>query len=108
MEIAFSKPYVDEREIRSASEVIQSGWLVSGPMVQRFEEEIAEYCGVREAVCVSSWTTGAFLLLSELGIGAGDDVIVPSSTFIASVNVIRHVGAKPIFLDIDYNFCHSG
>lgn len=101
MNISFSKPYTDHDEMRLVTDVIHSGWLVSGPMVKRFEEEIAEYCGVTEAVCVSSWTTGAFLLLLELGIGKGDDVIVPSSTFIASVNVIRHVGANPIFIDID-------
>ena len=101
MNISFSRPFLGDEETRMVADVIQSGWLVSGPMVQRFEEEIAEYCGVEEAVCVSSWTTGAFLLLLELGIGTGDDVIVPSSTFIASVNVIRHVGANPIFIDID-------
>src|SRR5262249_42023188 len=66
-----------------------------------FEQRFAEVCGAKHAVGVSSWTTGGFLVLKALGIGPGDEVIVPSLTFIASVNVIVHAGATPVFVDID-------
>jgi perosamine synthetase len=66
-----------------------------------FEQRFALLCGAAHAVGVSSWTTGAFLVLHAWGIGPGDEVIVPSLTFIASVNVIRHVGATPVFAEID-------
>src|SRR5262249_21459543 len=65
------------------------------------ERRLAGACGARHGVGVSSWTTGAFLVLRAWGIGPGDEVIVPSLTFIATVNVIRHVGATPVFADVD-------
>jgi perosamine synthetase len=80
---------------------VRSGWVVGGPRLAEFEQQIAAGCGAHHAVGVSSWTTGAFLVLHAWGIGPGDEVIVPSLTFIASVNVIRHVGAQPIFAEID-------
>jgi perosamine synthetase len=81
--------------------VLRSGWIVGGSRLAAFENRFAELCGAAEAVGVSSWTTGAFLVLHSLGIGPGDEVIVPSLTFIASVNVVRHVGATPVFADVD-------
>jgi perosamine synthetase len=74
---------------------------VGGPRLAEFEQRFAELCGVEHAVGVSNWTTGAFLVLHAWRIGPGDEVIVPSLTFIATVNVIRHVGATPIFAEID-------
>jgi len=81
--------------------VLRSGWIVGGSRLAMFERRFADLCGAAEAVGVSSWTTGGFLVLHSLGIGQGDEVIVPSLTFIASVNVIRHVGATPVFADVD-------
>jgi perosamine synthetase len=99
--IAFSRPYFGEAEAEAAASVIRSGWVVGGPRLAEFERRFAALCGAEHAVGVSSWTTGAFLVLHAWGIGPGDEVIVPSLTFIASVNVIRHVGAKPVFAEID-------
>jgi perosamine synthetase len=100
-DIQFSRPYTGEEEARAAADVVRSGWIVGGPQLAAFEEEFAVRCGAAHAVGVSSWTTGAFLTLHTLGIGPGDEVLVPSYTFIASVNVITHCGATPVFVDID-------
>jgi perosamine synthetase len=99
--ITFSRPYMGDAEARAAAEAVRSGWIVGGPRLAAFEERFAARCGARHAVGVSSWTTGAFLVLHAWGIGPGDEVIVPSLTFIASVNVVRHVGATPVFAEID-------
>jgi perosamine synthetase len=99
--IAFSRPCFGEAEAEAAATVIRSGWVVGGPRLAEFERRFAALCGAEHAVGVSSWTTGAFLVLHAWGIGPGDEVIVPSLTFIASVNVIRHVGATPVFAEID-------
>jgi perosamine synthetase len=99
--IAFSRPYLGEEEVQAAAAVLRSGWIVGGARLAAFERRFAELCGAAEAVGVSSWTTGGFLVLHSLGIGQGDEVIVPSLTFIASVNVIRHAGATPVFADVD-------
>lgn len=99
--IAFSRPYMGEEEARAASDAVRSGWIVGGPRLAEFERRFAERCGAAQAVGVSNWTTGAFLALHAWGIGPGDEVIVPSLTFIASVNVIRHTGATPVFAEID-------
>jgi perosamine synthetase len=99
--IAFSRPYFREAEAEAAAATVRSGWVVGGGRLQEFERRFAQHCGAAHAVGVSSWTTGAFLVLKAWGIGPGDEVIVPSLTFIASVNVIRHAGAMPIFVDVD-------
>jgi perosamine synthetase len=99
--IAFSRPCFGEAEAEAAAAVVRSGWVVGGPRLAEFERRFAGLCGAEHAVGVSSWTTGAFLVLHAWGIGPGDEVILPSLTFIASVNVIRHVGATPVFAEID-------
>jgi perosamine synthetase len=99
--IAFSRPFFGEAEAKSAAAAVRSGWVVGGPRLAEFEQRFAAHCGAAEAIGVSSWTTGAFLVLHAWGIGAGDEVIVPSLTFIATVNVIRHAGATPVFADVD-------
>ncbi len=100
-EIAFSRPYFGPEEEAAAAAAVRSGWVVGGPRLRELEAGFARLGGAAEGIGVSSWTTGGFLLLKELGIGPGDEVIVPSLTFIASVNVIVHVGATPVFADID-------
>jgi perosamine synthetase len=99
--VAFSRPYFGEAEALAAAAAVRSAWVVGGPRLAEFEQRFAAVCGAKHAVGVSSWTTGAFLVLHAWGIGPGDEVIVPSLTFIASVNVIRHVGATPVFADVD-------
>lgn len=99
--ISFCPPYFGEAEAEAAAAVVRSGWVVGGREQIEFERRFAELCGRSYGVAVSSWTTGAFLVLHAWGIGPGDEVIVPSLTFIATVNVIRHVGATPVFADVD-------
>jgi perosamine synthetase len=99
--IAFSRPFFGAEEEEACVRVIRSRWVVGGQEQLRFEQRVASRCEAPHAVAVSSWTTGGFLILRAWGIGAGDEVIVPSLTFIASVNVIRHVGATPVFVDVD-------
>jgi perosamine synthetase len=99
--IPFSRPFFGTEEEAAAATVIRSGWVVGGARLAEFENRMATLCGVGQAVGVSSWTTGGFLTLKALGLGPGDEVIVPSLTFIASVNVITHCGATPVFVDID-------
>jgi perosamine synthetase len=99
--LAFSRPDIGSGEAEAVADVLRSGWIVGGPKLAELERRYAEACGTEHAVGVSSWTTGAFLVLEALGVGPGDEVIVPSLTFIASVNVIRHVGATPVFADVD-------
>jgi perosamine synthetase len=99
--LAFARPDFGPEEAAAAADVINSGWVVGGPRLAEFERRFAALSGAQHGVGVSSWTTGAFLVLKALGIGPGDEVIVPSLTFIASVNVIVHAGATPVFVDID-------
>ena len=99
--IAFSRPYLGNAEEAGVVEALRSGWIVGGDRLAEFERRFASECGVAHAVAVTSWTTGAFLVLKAWGVGPGDEVIVPSLTFIASVNVIRHVGATPVFAEIE-------
>lgn len=101
MSVAFSRPFFGREEEEAAAAVIRSGWVVGGPKLAEFEQRVARLADCEHAIGVSSWTTGAFLVLKALGIGPGDEVIVPSLTFIASVNVIAHTGATPVFADID-------
>lgn len=100
-DIAFARPYMGDSEAKAAADAVRSGWIVGGPRLAEFEARFADCCGAKHAVGTSSWTTGAFLVLYAWGIGPGDEVIVPSLTFIATVNVIRHVGATPVFAEID-------
>ena len=100
-QIAFTKPYMDDAEASAAAQAVRSGWIVGGPRLAEFEQRFATVAGAKHAIGVSSWTTGAFLVLHAWGIGPGDEVLVPSLTFIASVNVIAHTGATPVFVDVD-------
>lgn len=99
--VAIAKPSFGPEEERAVVEVLRSGWVTQGPRVAEFETRFAQAVGAEEAVAVSSATTALFLSLHALGIGAGDEVVVPSLTFIASVNAIVHAGATPVFVDVD-------
>lgn len=100
-EIAFSRPFMGEAEAQGAAEAVRSGWIVGGPRLAEFEKRFASVCEAEHAVGVSSWTTGAFLVLHAWGVGPGDEVLVPSLTFIATVNVIVHAGATPVFVEVE-------
>lgn len=99
--IPLTKPYFDLREEKAVAEVLRSGWVTQGPKVAEFEKMMASYTGAKYAVATTSATTALFLSLYMLGVGRGDEVIVPSFSFIASTNVIVHTGATPVFIDID-------
>jgi len=99
-EIPLSSPDIGELERRLVMEVLHSGRLSIGPMVERFEQAVAQRVGTRHAVAVSSGTAGLTLILAGLGIGPGDEVITTPYSFIASSNVIVHSGATPVFVDV--------
>jgi len=99
--IKFAAPFTGPEEAKAAAEVISSGWLVGGPRLKVLEDEFARQFGAPHAVGVSSWTTGGFLALHAWNIGPGDEVIIPSLSFIATANVAVHCGATPVFADIE-------
>lgn len=99
--ISIAKPIIGEEEKKAVIGVLNSGMLASGPKVKEFEKRFAKYVGVKYAVATSSGTTALHLALLSLGIGRGDEVIVPSFSFIATANAILFCGAKPVFCDID-------
>lgn len=94
-------PWLGEEEAAAASEAVLSGWVAQGPRVAAFERAFAERVGAEHAVAVSSCTTALHLSLVALGLGAGDEVVVPSLSFIATANAVRYVGAEPVFADVD-------
>lgn len=101
MKIPITKPLFDKSEERAIINVLRSGWVTQGPKVAEFEEAFCKFTGAKYSVAVTSATTALFLSLYALGIGPGDEVIVPSLSYIATANVVLHVGAKVVFVDID-------
>jgi perosamine synthetase len=101
MRIPLSAPDVTEAEIEAVAAVMRSAQLSLGPKLGAFETAMADVAGVPDAVAVSSGTAGLHLCLQALGVSEGDEVIVPSFTFIAAANAIRYVGAVPVFVDIE-------
>ena len=99
MNIPFSPPDMSELEIEEVAKALRSGWITTGPKVKEFEKKIAKYCGVNRAVCLNSQTACAEMALRVLGIGEGDEVIVPAYTYTASASVVCHVGAKLVLID---------
>lgn len=99
--IPIMKPVLGEDEQRAAADAIASGWVAQGPRVAAFEDAMASRLGATAGVAVSSCTAGLHLCLVHLGLGPGDEVVVPSLSFIATANVVRMVGATPVFADVD-------
>jgi perosamine synthetase len=100
--IPLARPDLSPRETAYVTDAIETSWISStGPYLERFESEFAEICGTRHALAVSNGTVALHLALLGLGIGPGDEVIVPSLTYIASVNAVTYVGARPVFVDVD-------
>ena len=100
MKISFSPPDVGELEIEQVTEALKSGWITTGPKPKELERKVAEICGVNRAVCLGSQTACAEMALRVLGIGAGDEVIVPAYTYTATASVVCHVGAALKFVDV--------
>lgn len=116
--VPFSPPDMTEAEANEVRDAILSGWITTGPRTKKLEKLIAEYVGVNSStdvqtpncVCLNSQTACAEMALRLLGIGAGDEVIVPAYTYTASASIVDHVGAKVVFVDVqkdslemDYN-----
>ncbi len=99
--LPYARPSVGEEEVEAVCEVLRSGWITSGPRVVEFEKAFAAYVGAENAVAVSSCTAGFHLVFAALGIGPGDEVITPSFTWPAAINMIHLLGARPVFADID-------
>lgn len=98
--IPFSPPDISEVEINEVCAALSSGWITTGPRTKQLEKELAEYVGVERAVCLNSQTACAEMALRILGIGEGDEVIVPAYTYTASASVVCHVGAKLVLVDV--------
>ena len=104
--IKLSKPYFSTDAILKVSEILASGNLVQGEYVLKFEESLKQYLGAGHVIVVSNGTAALHLSLIALGIGPGDEVIVPAFTFPATANVVELVGARPVFVDITTDdFC---
>ncbi len=99
--IPIARPWFGAEEEAAVAEVLRSGWVTQGPRVAEFEAAFAAYVGAPHAVALSSCTTALHATLLALGIGAGDEVICPSLSFIATANAIAHTGARPVFADVD-------
>ncbi len=99
--IPVMRPWLGEEEAAAAAAAVSSGWVAQGPRVAEFEEAFAAAIGADHAVALSSCTTALHLALIVAGIGAGDEVVVPSLSFIATANAASYVGAVPVFADVD-------
>ena len=97
--IPFSPPDISEDEIQMVADALRSGWITTGPKTKEFEKKIAEYCHTDKAVCLNSATAAMEMALHLLGVGPGDEVIVPAYTYTASASVNQHVGAKLVLVD---------
>lgn len=101
MNIPITRTSLTEQEIESVLEPLRSGWLVQGPKVREFEEKWSAFTRARHSIAVTSCTTGLYLILAALGFGAGDEAIVPAFTWVATANVVEHLGGRVVFCDID-------
>jgi len=99
--IPFHRAALGEEEVQSVSEVIRSGWLTMGAKTVEFERQFASYIGAKYAIAVSSCTAGLHLALEAIGIAEGDEVLVPTTTFTATAEVVTYFGARPVLVDVD-------
>jgi dTDP-4-amino-4,6-dideoxygalactose transaminase len=99
--LPFSPPSIGEEEVEEVVDALRSDWLTTGPKTLRFEKAFAQYVGARGALALNSCTAGLHTTLVALGIGPGDEVITTTMTFAATVNVIEHVGARPVLVDVE-------
>lgn len=103
MQIPFHKTHTSQEEIEAVVEAIKSGWLTMGPKVVEFEERFKEYIGCQEAVCLNSATAALHLALKATGLERGDEVILPTNTFVATAEVVTYFDAVPVLCDIEEN-----
>ena len=99
--LPFARPSITDREKRAVMDVLDSGWLTTGPRTNEFEEAFAQKVGTSHAIALNSATAALHLALDAIGVAAGDEVIVPTWTFAASAEVITYRGARPVLVDVD-------
>jgi len=99
--IPFSPPRIDDKICEEVISALKSGWITTGPRTKLFEKKITEYCGNKNTICLNSATAGLEIILRWFGVTEGDEVILPAYTYSATANVIIHVGAKPVFVDVN-------
>lgn len=102
--LPFSLPSIGDEEIAEVAETLRSGWLTTGPRTKRLEEAFAAYVGARHAIATNSGTGAMHIALTALGIGAGDEVIVPTFTFCSTAHVVTQTGARPVLVDVGEDF----
>lgn len=99
--IPFSPPRIDQKTIDAVTEVLLSGWITTGPKTRELESRINSYCESKRTLCLNAWTNAVELVLRWYGVGPGDEVIVPAYTYSATANIVLHVGAKPVMVDVE-------
>jgi UDP-4-amino-4,6-dideoxy-N-acetyl-beta-L-altrosamine transaminase len=100
--LPYGRQTISEDDIRAVCDALRSDWLTTGPAVDRFEHGVCEFTGAKHAVAASSGTAALHLVLAALGVGPGDEVIVPALTFVATANAALYCGATPVFADVDF------
>lgn len=106
LQVPLARPWLDEREVKAISEIVASGMLCQGPKTAEFEAAFAETVGIRHAIATSSGSTALLVALQAMGVGPGDEVVVPDMTFISTATAAMYLGARPVLVDIaltDYN-----
>ena len=101
MKIPFSPPFVNEAVIQEVLDSLESGWITTGPKVNRLENQLAEWVGVEKALCLNSASAGMQLILEWFGVGPGDEVILPAYTYASTATSVLHCGATPVLVDSD-------
>jgi len=105
-QIQLSVPNLDMKIVDNLRECIETGWVsTGGRFITEFEQKVAKYVGIQDAVSAQSGTAGLHVALKILGVTVGDEVIVPTLTFVAAVNPVKYLGAEPVFMDCDSSFC---
>ena len=99
--IPFSPPDITDEEIKEVVDSLKSGWITTGPKTKELENVVAKRCNTGRAACLASSTAGMEMTLRILGIGPGDEVIVPAYTYTATASVVCHVGATPVMVDVE-------
>ena len=102
--LPYSLPWIGEEEIAEMVDTLRSNWITTGPKTKLFEAELAAYVGAKHAIAVSSCTAALQIALAAQDVGPGDEVIVPTLTFCATANVVVHLGAAPILVDVGKNY----
>lgn len=99
--LPFSRPAIGDEEIKAVEDVLRSGWITTGPQNHQLEQDFCEKFGSKHAIAICSATAGMHVVLMAMGIGAGDEVITPSQTWVSTMNIITLLGAKPVMIDVN-------